>query len=440
MRIQPATNQRHRPTRMRIGPNPMPSHPNLRRTPKPMLHSRQLPLLPSQLPSHTSLNRSPAQAPPTDCQMSKSGGCAALASDTPVPTASGWTTLRRIKPKALVFDHTGRRCPVTAVCHRAEEPLYRVNFSDGSDLIAGARHPWVTLTYSMRCQIHKHRRRLQDWASRFMPFTTEDIRDCLTYESGKTLVTAMHSIPLALPLQLPERPLEIDPYLLGLWLGDGSSNEAAITCHIDDEPHYQARAGAAGEKWRIRSESNNVLTCALSRGRIPLFRTRLNALSVLGHKHVPQKYLRSAGPQRLALLQGLMDSDGTIDRRNGVAEYTSISERLARGVLELLLTLGQKATMTRVVDGAKLYGRIICDDWSVNFSPTIMAVSLPRKVGKLAGPLERRTAPALSRLDQRYIRAVEPHGVGPTTCIAVNSHSGLFLAGRQMIPVSARRK
>ena len=135
-----------------------------------------------------------------------------------------------------------------------------------------------------------------------------------------------------------------------------------------------------------------------------------------------------------------MDSDGTIDRRNGVAEYTSISERLARGVLELLLTLGQKATMTRVVDGAKLYGRIICDDWSVNFSPTIMAVSLPRKVGKLAGPLERRTAPALSRLDQRYIRGVEPHGVGPTTCMAVNSHSGLFLAGRQMIPVSARRK
>ena len=107
MRIQPATNQRHRPTRMRIGPNPMPSHPNLRRTPKPMLHSRQLPLLPSQLPSHTSLNRSPAQAPPTDCQMSKSGGCAALASDTPVPTASGWTTLRRIKPKALVFDQNG---------------------------------------------------------------------------------------------------------------------------------------------------------------------------------------------------------------------------------------------------------------------------------------------------------------------------------------------
>ena len=82
---------------------PAPSHPNLRRTPKTMPHPDQLPLF----PSHISGDRSPAQAPPTDCQLSQSGGCAALASDTPVPTASGWTTLRRIKPKALVFDHTG---------------------------------------------------------------------------------------------------------------------------------------------------------------------------------------------------------------------------------------------------------------------------------------------------------------------------------------------
>ena len=414
---------------------PMPSNPNLRRTPKPMPHSHQLPLS----PSHISGNRSPTQAPPTDCQLSQSGGCAALSSDTPVPTPSGWIILRDIKPGHLVFDHTGKRCSVTAVCHRAEEPLYRVEFDDHSYLFAGARHPWVTLTYSMRCQIHKHRLQLQGWASRFIPFTTEDIQRHLLYEAG-TCITAMHSVPLALPLQLPERPLEIDPYLLGLWLGDGNSKEAAITCHAMDEPHYRIRAAAAGERWRIRSSSKNVLTCALSKGPIPLFRTRLDALRLLGHKHVPQKYLRSAEPQRLALLQGLMDSDGTIDHRNGVAEYTSISERLARGVFELLLTLGQKATLTRVVDGAKLYGRIICDDWSVGFSPRVMVVSLPRKVETLAGYLEQRTAPALTRLDQRYIRAVEPHGVGPTTCIAVDSESGLLLAGQQMIPVSARRK
>ena len=333
---------------------------------------------------------------------------------------------------------------------QGEQLLYRVSFDRDKDrqgkeveespfILAGLLQPWVPLTHSLRAKIHKGTRRLDHWASRLMPFTTEDIQRHLLYEAG-TCITAMHSIPLPLPLQLPERPLEIDPYLLGLWLGDGNSNEPAITCHIDDEPHYRARAQAAGERWRIRSKSNNVLTCALSKGPIPLFRTRLDALSLLGHKHVPTHYLRSAEPQRLALLQGLMDSDGTIDRRNGVAEYTSISERLARGVFELLLTLGQKATIKRVVDGAKLYGRIICDDWSVGFSPRVMVVSLPRKVETLAGYLERRTAPALTRLDQRYIRAVEPQGVGPTTCIAVDSHSGLLLAGQQMIPVSARRK
>ena len=58
----------------------------------------------------------------------------------------------------------------------------------------------------------------------------------------------MHSVPVARPLRLPDADLPIDPYILGLWLGDGSSTAPNITCHRDDEHYYRERAIAAGEE------------------------------------------------------------------------------------------------------------------------------------------------------------------------------------------------
>ena len=239
---------------------------------------------------------------------------------------------------------------------------------------------------------------------------------------------------MARPLQLREQPLPIDPYLLGLWLGDGASVAPDITCDMDDEPHYRTRALAAGEHWRIRDcagPGKNILTCTMSHGPEPRFSARLRDLGVKGNKHIPTLYLRSAYEQRLALLQGLMDSDGYIADR-GVAEYTSISQPLARGVLELALTLGQKAVLGKGV--ATLYGRVISDKWRVLFTPTIYVASLPRKADRLTRFLGRRQRRPLTRLMQWYVRAAPYDGIRRTTEIAVDSPSRLFLAGQSMIP------
>ena len=84
-------------------------------------------------------------------------------------------------------------------------------------------------------------------------------------------------------------------------------------------------------------------------------------------------------------------------------------------------------------------GAFISDKWRVCFTPTIMVVSLPRKAQGLTMHLEARSARTLTRLNQRYIRDVKPMGVRPTICLAVDSHSGMFLAGEHMIPVQSRR-
>ena len=381
---------------------------------------------------------------PQICQLnanegrySPAAGCMSLASATLIPIPEGWVPLGDIQPGQEVFDPFGNPCKVTAVCRPVEQEVFRIIFHDGAHLLAGSQQPWSTLTHALRFRIHAKRFQLQDWAARLMCANTEDIRNCLRHERGLFLKESMHSIPLPLTLNLPERHLPIHPYLLGLWLGDGSSGAAIITCHIEDEDHYRVRASAAGERWRIMRDVNKVLSCALTRGPKPLFLERLRELNVFKNKHVPLIYLRSGETQRLDLLQGLMDSDGYIDEIRGGAEFVSTSQTLAKGVRELLLTLGQKATLSK--GKATLNGVFISYKWRVHFTPTIMVMSLPRKAQRLTKFLEARSARRLTRLNQRYIRAVKPMGVRPTICLAVDSHSGMFLAGEHMIPVQSRR-
>ena len=355
----------------------------------------------------------------------------ALAGETPVPTLEGWMPINKIRPGQTVFDQSGRRRTVVAVCHREPEPVFRVAFDDESYLTAGADQPWVTATHPLRHRAHTGGFRIENLAWDFLPPTTEQIQSSLIHRRG-SLIEAMHSVPVAGPLILPGRELPIDPYLLGLWLGDGTSGSPIITCHEDDEPFYRKRAIGAGENWRIMGDRNGVLSCSLARGPQPLFLIRLRRLEVLNNKHVPPMYLRASRDQRLELLRGLMDSDGCVDHR-GQAEFTSISEVLSRGVLELALTLAQKATRRK--GDAKLYGIRISDKWRVTFAPTIYVFSLPRKAEILKGPMERRGRVTLPRVAQRYIRSVEPASMDETTCIVVDSPTRMFLAGEHMIPV-----
>ena len=208
--------------------------------------------------------------------------CMTLAGDTPVPTPDGWTLLNEITEGQEVFDQAGRQHRVQAVCHRQPEEVFLVMFDDESRLLTGARQPWVTLSHNLRHKPHRGTFHLPDWAADFAPATTDQVRDSLMHRRG-TLVEAMHSIPLARPLVLPDRDLPIDPYLLGLWLGDGTSSGPVITCHEDDEPHYREKALAAGERWRATRGRNHVLSCSMARGPHPLLRNRLRQLEVLNH-------------------------------------------------------------------------------------------------------------------------------------------------------------
>mgnify|MGYP002336007620 CR=1 FL=1 len=348
----------------------------------------------------------------------------ALALDTPIPTPLGWTTMGDLKQGDLVFDEAGKPCKVV-YAHDVmyDRPCYEVEFSDGEKVIADGEHLWSTWTHAARKN------------SRRNPKAGYGPSVCTTEEIAKTLTIGVredsnHSIQCALPVEYSEANLPIDPYIFGMWLGDGDSRCAAITCGSDDLEHVLnqvemalgARPSSLTQDGRSKAWRVSLTT---GRGCESGIQKHLRDLDALGNKHIPRNYLESSVEQRIALLQGLMDSDGTCNGHAGNCEFTSTSAALASGTLELALSLGIKATMTE--GRATLYSTDCGAKYRVKFSTDLPIFRMERKLARL--PKTRRF-----RIDHRFIKAVRLVASVPVRCITVDSPNSLYLCTRSFIP------
>jgi deoxycytidine triphosphate deaminase len=328
----------------------------------------------------------------------------ALALDTEVPTPWGWTTMEHLEVGDEVFDETGAPTTVVATTDdMTDRPCYEVQLSDGSRFIADGKHLWVTKTRSERA------RGLPGQAR-----TTEQL--AATIRTGREW---NHHIAVAGPVQYAERDdLPVDPYVLGVWLGDGTTSSATITTAdraVIDEvvaAGYEAHRTSAIYGWRMGSSRNDRRLNSV-----------LRAEGLLGDKHVPAYYLTSSYEQRLALLQGLMDSDGYSDEI-GRCEFVSTLEHLSDAVVELAASLGLRPVKRKkrvTVNGVE------CSPaYQVKFTPHLPVFRLERKLARLA--------PKLRQSRFRAVVAVRPIATVPVRCIQVAAPSGMFLIGRTFVP------
>ena len=282
-----------------------------------------------------------------------------LALDTPVPTPDGLVPLRDIRVGGTVFDEHGRPCRVTAVYDDVPQRAYRMTFNDGTEVLAGGEHQWVTLTRD------RHRGPIpaavpQDWARWGSVKTSDQLAATLHTPDGGS----RHRIPLAEPLDLPPRDLPVDPYVLGTWLG------------------------------------------------------------VLGDRHVPADYLYGSESQRLALLQGLMDTDGDAGLGNAV-EFRSTREQLAEAVLWLAASLGQRPRLTKGV--ASLDGIDHGPEYRVSWRATRQVFALPGKAGKLTETWTREWG-------SRTLVRCDPVPVLPMRCLTVDSPTSMYLITDRCLP------
>ena len=318
----------------------------------------------------------------------------ALALDTPVPTPTGWSTIGDLRPGDLVLGADGNPTKVVAKSPVwRDRPAYVVS-SDGHEVVADAEHEWtVQLDRKTRRQVTRSTRRIAD---------------------RRVHADRAPRLPDQEALVLPDADLPIPPYTLGVWLGDGSSANAVITAHDEDAPHVRGRIDDEGV---VTADQKTRMTFSLLGVRVPM-----REMGVLGNKHIPQMYLRASHQQRLALLQGLMDTDGSV-AKNGTMEFYNCNLRLIENVRELVHTFGVRCTLRE--KRATLYGKDCGPAYTLAFYLRD-AVSLPRKLSRLK-PLSGR------RRFGRYI-SIAPTSPVDTQCIEVDAEDHLFLVGRGMIP------
>jgi phage terminase large subunit-like protein len=363
-----------------------------------------------------------------------------LHEETRLPTPSGWVTMRDVRVGDLLLDEQGCPTRVTWKSERRIVEAYRLTFSDGSSILACADHQWTTWDKAarkayLRSAYEDSTRLPDDWPAWRVRRAWRRDREPQRVEDGpgpRVRTTAQlafdlrrgvrgdlnHSIPVAAPLDLPEADLPIDPYVLGYWLGDGTTISGQLTIHPDDQTSFFKEAAAFSP--RRLSHPNDVGTRGL--------RGLLREEGLLGNKHVPAAYLRGSIAQRLALLQGLMDSDGHAVAQTSHVEFASSLPQLAEAVMELATSLGQKPSLS---DGPSfLNGRECKRRYRVTWRPTLPVFRLPRKADRCR-PLGRQAFRSLHRM----IVNIEPTGVDlPMYCVAVGSPHRIYLAGDAMIP------
>lgn len=357
----------------------------------------------------------------------QNGNGKALDLNTPIPTTEGWKKMGDVHPGDYVFDENGKPCRVVAETEiQYNRPCYLVGFNDGTEIVADAEHEWLTDDYKSRqSRSHaKQKNRLelrpvkkfgtdQTHKRTFASIrTTHEIADTLLFSNNSQKNKTNHSINVCQPVKYLEQDLPIPPYTLGAWLGDGTSGCGEITT---PDQHILDRIRADG--YEITEHKDK-----LSYGILGL-QVQLREHGLLNNKHVPAIYLKASLQQRLALLQGLMDTDGHCSQHT--CEFCSTNRQLAEAVHELAASLG---CIVHLIEGrAKLYGKDCGEKFRVTFTTAVEVFSLPRKK-------ERLPKDVTFRAKQRFIVKCELCESVPVKCIQVDSPSHLYLASKAFVP------
>jgi hypothetical protein len=323
--------------------------------------------------------------------------------DARVLTPDGWRWMGDLRPGDAVIGASGKPCTVTGVYPQGEREVFRVSFSDGSATECCDEHLW---------QVHSAVKKRRGTAPKVLPL--REIRERLRDAAGNS----RHYVPMVRPVEFPDRALPLHPYLLGALLGDGGLTHSVMFSTAEPEMLERVTALLPAGTRIIHSMGVDYRISGPVRGRPNPVRTALRELGLFGcrseSKHIPEIYKLASIDDRLALLQGLLDTDGHVRPVDNNIEYLSVSRQLAEDVVFLVQSLGGRA-------------RIRCKP-TTGQTAYRMSVCLPNGVAPFA--LRRKAEAYRGRAKyppSRAIVDVQPVGVKPVQCIAVDAPDHLYV-------------
>jgi phosphate starvation-inducible PhoH-like protein len=345
---------------------------------------------------------------------------------TPVLTPTGFSPIGALEVGDLVIGAGGQPTPVLGVYPQGRKEVFRVYTQDGASTLCCGEHLWQVFTASDR--------------RRGKPGRVLETRAMV----GRLRCFHQHrfEVPLvSAPVEFVPQPVPMNPYALGLLLGDGCPTTTTTPSFAagDLELAEALEDALDGIEVRLKQPGNYVLSNphghrggAIATNPVTAILRELELAGTRSStKFVPEAYLHNAPAVRIALLQGLLDSDGGAvaqEARSCRIQYATCSERLRDNVLFLVRSLGGVASWRRrnaagrppgFANGRPVHHR--SDAFVVDIR--LPADIEPFRLGRKRDLYRRRGG---SR-PMRFVDAIEPAGEAETVCIEVAAPDSLYV-------------
>ena len=327
--------------------------------------------------------------------------------DTPILTANeGWKTMETIKVGDLVYDKNGEQVKVLHTSEIHYNPCYKINFNNGESIVADCDHRWEI---SLRRQNKKFLEKVM---------TTQEIFNYLKNIKRETYY--IPKIKIAKPINNKNIDLPIDPYVLGVWLGDGNSYSGHVTNMYKELWDEIEKRG-----YKLGNDVSQGSSGKAQTRNIVGLSTELKKLNLLKNKHLPQIYLLASFSQRLDVLRGLMDTDGYYHKKRNRFVMCTTKKWQRDAMVNLLSSLGIKATVLKIISKCSN-----CPHEKVfeKFDITFYTKETPFLIRKITPCLKKN-----NRYTYRTITSVEKTDTVPTRCIEVSGETHTYLCGDNLL-------
>jgi len=343
----------------------------------------------------------------------------------------GEITIGNCKIGDKIYDDSGNLTTIKGVYPQGKKPVYKMTLLDGREIYCGLEHNWYVWNRkkSNGYKDSKKKNRRNKSGGYEIKTTKELIEDYKNERKDwigkrKNAFEYKYGIPNSKAVQYNEKQQTLEPYLLGLWLGDGSNYYSKITS-VDKEiieylydvanrmGLYITKDGDLTYMITGKKESNKT-------NQKNIFHKYLQDKNLYQNKHIPFEYMYGSEKQRLELLKGLMDSDGTCDEKGNISFSSSIP-KLAEDVVKLCRSLG--ITVSKKVSKStykKGEIRVFCKDcYTIHLYTDKPVFKLKRKLDRCNSNKKYLNFTSIVNIEYLFDDY--------TTCIEVDNKSHLFL-------------
>ncbi len=329
----------------------------------------------------------------------------AIAYDTPVLTNHGWKKHGELTILDEVIGLDGNFKKILAI-HNPCEMEYKVTFSDGEEILCHGNHEWRVYDR------HKQKYIDQETKVIFNSYKEKDGR-CRYYIPKKEVMCGSY------------KSLWVSPYALGAWLGDGRNTNPDICGAESDYAIVQKIIDDGYElAWNTKHSTTGVRYYGFRALREGLQHYGMCYSRKTAPKHIPGEYLISDIEQRLELLAGLLDTDGSLNKKEHRYQFTTNEPTLRDDVVSLVNTFGWRTCITKYEKGMSSSGIYANKPyWVISFNPTMY----------IPCQLDRKKLYEFSKQRMVSIEKVEKvrAGIGGN-CITVED--GIYCVGKTLKP------